>query len=427
MQVWQPNQQLENGKYIIEQYLGRGGFGITYIARQQPSGKLVAIKTLNPIAQSQADFSQQQVKFVKEAMRLTKFNHPHIVQVYELIEHQGLWGMVMEYIEGENLAAYIMNHGVMTEAQALPIIQQVGEALTFVHQQGFLHRDVKPDNIILRRDTLKPVLIDFGLAREFNFGEVQSLTNDRTPHYAPIEQYERRGVFSDYTDVYALAATLYVLLTKELPFAANVRKCNVPLVPPKQYNPRISDRVNNAILKGMALEAKDRPQSVQKWLELLNPPKAPAPDIKLVSAVGMDYRPLQKLLAAKEWRTADKETRRVMLAVAKREKEDWLDDESIKKFPCEDLRTIDQLWVKYSDGRFGFSVQKKIYQSQEVGKDYQKFGDRVGWRVNKTWRLYHELTFSTNAPSGHLPECGWYVDDYLSCGTFFSRVETCKL
>ncbi len=417
MQVWQPNQQLENGKYIIEQYLGRGGFGITYIARQQPSGKLVAIKTLNPIAQNQADFPQQQVKFVKEAMRLTKFNHPHIVQVYELIEHQGLWGMVMEYIEGENLAAYIMSHGVMTEGQALPIIQQVGEALTFVHQQGFLHRDVKPDNIILRRDTLKPVLIDFGLAREFNFGEVQSLTNAITPHYAPIEQYQRRGVFGDYTDVYALAATLYFLLTKELPFPAHIRASNVPLVPPKQHNSRITDRVNNAILKGMALEPKDRPQSVQEWLNLLisqkqnvpiiriPPPvavlKPTVPDIKLVSAVGMDYRPLQKLLAAKEWQAADQETGRVMLAVAKREKEGWLDSESIEKFPREDLRTIDQLWVQYSDGRFGLSVQRKIYH--EVGKDYQKFGDRIGWRVNNNWLNYDKLTFSTNAPSGHLP------------------------
>jgi len=355
-----------------------------------------------------------------------------------------LWGMVMEYIEGENLAAYITNHGVMTEEQALPIIQQVGEALTFVHQQGFLHRDVKPDNIILRRDNLKPVLIDFGLAREFNFGEVQSLTNAITPHYAPIEQYQRRGAFGDYTDVYALAATLYVLLTRELPFPAHIRASNVPLVPPKQHNSRITDRVNNAILKGMALEPKDRPQSVQEWLNLLISPKQnvpniripppvavlklTVPDIKLVSAVGMDYRPLQKLLAAQEWRAADQETKGAIRGSVNAEINRFSDDEIIEQFPCEDLRTIDKLWAIYSNGRFGFSIQNSIWQ--EVGQDHKKFYSRVGWDT----RYFDELTFNTNSPFGHLPvldertggrEGIW--DFHLDISSLASRLVKCNI
>jgi hypothetical protein len=90
---------------------------------------------------------------------------------------------------------------------------------------------------------------------------------------------------------------------------------------------------------------------------------AAAETTRVVSAVGMDYINLRNLLAAKKWKEADEETARVMLKVAGREEEGWLDTESIEKFPCEDLRTIDQLWVKYSNGRFGFSVQKRIYQS----------------------------------------------------------------
>lgn len=94
-----------------------------------------------------------------------------------------------------------------------------------------------------------------------------------------------------------------------------------------------------------------------------------------------------------------------MLKAAGREEEDWLSSDSIESFPCTDLRTIDQLWVKYSNGRFGFSVQKRIWES--VGKDYEKFGDRVGWRkgmfFNKEWVYYNELTFSLQAPQGHLP------------------------
>lgn len=137
----------------------------------------------------------------------------------------------------------------------------------------------------------------------------------------------------------------------------------------------------------------------------------------LSSEKGIDYTKLRDLLAAGKWKDADQETLAVMLKAAGREQEGWFLIESIENFPCTDLRTIDQLWVKYSNGRFGFSVQKRIWES--VGKDYGKFGDRVGWREMRTkqgtkdglkqetqhqleWILY-ELTYDTSAPEGHLP------------------------
>ncbi|MBS9390195.1 MAG: GUN4 domain-containing protein [Dolichospermum sp. WA123] len=148
----------------------------------------------------------------------------------------------------------------------------------------------------------------------------------------------------------------------------------------------------------------------------------------------MDYRKLHDLLKAEKWKEADEETARVMLAVAKREKEGWLDPNSIDNFPCEDLQTIDQLWVKYSNGKFGFSVQKRIYQGFGGTREYnyqiwEKFGDKVGCRNGGSSWYYK---FDIKAPEGHLPtslwtatpigrrRCliGWYV---------FSRVETCKL
>jgi eukaryotic-like serine/threonine-protein kinase len=129
----------------------------------------------------------------------------------------------------------------------------VGEALEYVHQQGSLHRDIKPNNIILRDGKQEAILIDFGLAREFTIGKTLSMTNSKTEGYAPVEQYERQGKFGPYTDVYALAATLYSLLTREVPFPANFRKQGISLPPPKQFNPDISDRVSDAIIKGMAL------------------------------------------------------------------------------------------------------------------------------------------------------------------------------
>jgi len=273
MLYWTSGQQLSDGKYIIEAILGTGGFGVTYRARQQPTGPLVAIKALNTRIQQKSDFDKYQEKFLNEALCLAKCSHPHIVKVHKVFQHQGLWCLVMEYIAGENLAQYIEDRGVLSEEEALRIVRQIGEALTAVHSQGFLHRDVKPLNIILRQDTRDAVLIDFGLAREFTSGIAQSHTNDRTECFAPVEQYEKKAERGAYTDVYALAATLYVLLTAELPVPAKFRKdAKIPLTPPKQHNPRISDRVSEAILKGMALQPKDRPQTVREWLELLEPP-----------------------------------------------------------------------------------------------------------------------------------------------------------
>ena len=122
----------------------------------------------------------------------------------------------------------------------------------------------------------------------------------------------------------------------------------------------------------------------------------------------MDYSELRDLLAAWKWKEADEETRRVMLTVVNRENEGWLNTESIDNFPCEELRTIDQLWVKYSNGRFGFSVQKRIYQSLGGTRDFNgeiwsAFGDTVGWRKRGKWFYYKDIIFDLTSPEGHLP------------------------
>ena len=250
MQFWTPNQQLQNGKFTIQEVLGGGGYGVTYSALDASRNQTVAIKTLNPIHQSQADFEQQQVKFREEADRLAKCSHPHIVKIHGVIKEGGLSGMVMEYIRGQDLAQYIKEYDKLPEEEALKYIQQIGSALEYMHQQGTLHRDVKPENIMLRDGKQEAVLIDFGLAREFNPSKTRSMTNSRTEGYAPIEQYEKRGRFGAYTDVYALAATLYHVVTGEKPFPSEYRKY-AQLPPPNQHCPEISDRVNDGIIKGM--------------------------------------------------------------------------------------------------------------------------------------------------------------------------------
>jgi serine/threonine protein kinase len=419
MQFWTPNTPLQNGQYIIKRAIGGGGFGETYLAEDTEENRLVVIKTLNREQREKPDFAEIQKRFRKEALDLSKCYHPHIVQVYDNFPEDGLWAIVMEHIDGDDLAAYVENYtaenGYLSETEALRYIDQIGQALECVHERKLLHRDVKPNNILLRRESKEAVLIDFGLAREFQPGKIRSMTATKTEGYAPIEQYQRRGDFGYYTDVYALAATLYSLLTNRVPIPANYRaEEDVKLSPPQKFNQQISDKVNAAILKGMELEPVNRPQSVREFRELLGLINQ---EVELKSSCGMDYRKLRDLLAQGKWNEADQETSLVMVAVVKGKKyyglySDLYIDE-IENFPCEDLRTIDQLWVKYSNGRFGFSVQKKIYHSLGgttlSSKIWEAFCDTVGWRKEGQWlQYYKDITFDITAPQAHLPSCYVY-------------------
>nr|MDZ8011598.1 bifunctional serine/threonine-protein kinase/formylglycine-generating enzyme family protein [Nostoc sp. ZfuVER08] len=269
--IWKSGYQLQNGKYTIENDIAQGGFGITYLARDE-NNQPVVIKTLNETVQRRPDFAKLQQDFLNEAVKLAKCNHSHVVKVREVFPEGQLWCMAMEYIEGEHLADRVQRLGVLPEAEALGYIQQIGEALTVVHQNGLLHRDVKPTNIIVRSHKREAVLIDFGIAREF----IPDLTQIHTPYlshcFAPIEQYQTVAPRGAYTDVYALAATLYFLLTNRLPPVAPNRATGIVLESPQQINSSISDRVNQAILKGMELEPENRPQTMQEWLESLKEP-----------------------------------------------------------------------------------------------------------------------------------------------------------
>ncbi len=455
--AWAAGQRLQGGKYTIEQELGEGGFGITYRTREN-NGRYVVIKTLNDAVQRRPDFAQFQQDFLNEALRLARCSHPHIVRIDEVIQEEPLWCMVMEYIDGEDLASRVENQGALLEAEALRYIQQIGEALTVVHNNGLLHRDVKPQNIMLRSGKSEAVLIDFGIAREFSPNLTQTHTQFLSDGFAPIEQYDKRTKRGAYTDVYALAATLYFLLTGEVPTLAPLRAIGTPLEPPKQINPSISDKMNQAILKGMEVNAENRPQFMPAWLELLgmrvaftvasvqhapplrpispppyyqSPPTSLSRNMKL-SAVEVDYSKLRTLLSAGSWREADLETGKKMLEVMGREKEGFLRVIDIEHFLCLDLHTIDTLWVKYSNGRFGFSIQKRLWE--RVNQNWVKFGDRVGWRETSQgeWKYYCDLTFSSNAPSGHLPASFDTSRDILSriltpLECLFRRLENCKV
>ncbi|HEY9608749.1 serine/threonine-protein kinase [Allocoleopsis sp.] len=397
--AWIQGHKLQRGKYTVETVLGQGGFGITYLVKDKQGNPFV-IKTLNSYLLRQCDCAKVEQDFLNEALHLAKFRHPHIVQVDEVIQEGDRWCMVMEYIDGESLANRVWNHGILSESEALSYMQQIGDALTLIHNNGLLHRDIKPLNIMLRKNRSEAVLIDFGIAREFSPNITQTHTQSLSEGFAPIEQYDWRAKRGAYTDVYGLAATLYSLLTGEIPTPSPVRAFGTPLASPQKLNPKISDRINQAILKGMAMKPEERPQSVAEWLVMLGtnqvtPRLSPA-----------DFSQLRELLATGKWQQADKQTAALMLKAAGRE--GWLRVEDIAALPVAELRTIDRLWREYSSDRFGLTVQKRIWQNvAETHKSGWKawccFGDRIGWRVKGNWLAHSSLNFTVQAPEGELP------------------------
>ncbi len=454
MNYFEEGRLLNNGKYRVIDTLGSGGFGITYLVEENINKQRVCIKTINVRSLQQQYgnpkrhdnnsgfdkyFQKEKEKFVREAISLATLNHSHIVKIYrDYFEEKNIPCIIMEYIDGDNLQTLAKQKEGFTEAEAIKYILEVGNALSYIHQEGILHLDVKPSNIMLRRETNGAVLIDFGLARDFI--ETPNHTISGTEGFAPLEQYLRSAKRGAYTDIYALAATLYYLLTLETPLNAQYRSSGYDLIPPQNHNQSISDRTNYAIIKGMELEAENRPQSIEEWFELLGielletelkkekPPQEkdtneiedPWKDSSIDNTknkVCNKYPKLKEFLEKQEWEEAEQETGLQILKLMNKESWEYVNQDDLYHLKTEDsktdLKTIDDYWVDCSDGKFGFSVQKDIWV-EFGGKpgfyDYEvleKFGEQVGWRRDGNWLSDEELVLDNNsysdAPRGKFP------------------------
>ncbi len=296
-QVLEHASTLADGAFTVGKVLGQGGFGITYLGSDVRLRRPVAIKeffpqgcvrqhtTVQPTGVwTLAAYAEARQRFVEEGQRLARLEHPGIVKIYTTFEANNTAYLVMEYIRGQTLAeVLVLRGGRLEEAEAVGYLQRVGEALEAVHAAGLLHRDLKPDNLMLGADG-RVVLVDFGTAREFVAGQTQRHSVTLTPGYAPLEQYAQRAQRGPYTDVYALAATAYHLLTGELPVAAPDRAAGVDLPPVRQLRPQVSVTVAEAVMAGLAMAAPQRPASVRAWLERLRG-TAPAP--RLENSIGL--------------------------------------------------------------------------------------------------------------------------------------------
>lgn len=267
--VWASRQQLQGGKYVIEQVLGQGGFGITYKARHTMLDALVVIKTPNDDLRNDPEYPKFIKRFREEGQRLEKLSenqHPNIVRVRDLFHEGGTYCLVMDFVQGDSLFNLVQKRRALPTEEAVKYISQIGDALKIVHQAGLVHRDAHPGNIMVQQDG-KAVLIDFGIAGE----TVPTTVSSKffaNPAFAPYEQM--RGDRKPYVDVYSLAASLYYAVTNQLPETSINRKLySMALVSPQQHISSISDKLNQAIVKGMELEPENRPQTMQEWLEML--------------------------------------------------------------------------------------------------------------------------------------------------------------
>ena len=259
--------QLQNGKYILQEEIKRGIAGITYKALNAATKQEVAIKTLNLAIVQESYLDELRKKFFDEARRLVRCSHPNIIRFRDFFIEEDMPYIVMDAIRGVTLDRVVLPDNPLSEDVAVSFIRQIGQAVKVIHDNGLLHRDIKPENIMLRGKNQQVVLIDFGIAREFKVGLVQTHT-EITSAYAPIEQYLHKAKRSQATDVYALAATLYTLLTAQVPVTAPLRD-RMPLSAPRDLRSDLSPEVSVAVMRGMMLEAEHRPSNVDEWLAML--------------------------------------------------------------------------------------------------------------------------------------------------------------
>lgn len=276
--------ELQNGKYRIIRVLGQGGFGITYLAENSLLDRKVAIKEFFPKdfcgrdntshltlgTQNNAEtVARLKDRFLKEAKNIAKLDHPGIIKIHDIFEENNTAYYVMDYIEGENLNEMVKRQGPLSEAKAVEYIRKVGDALDYIHSRNMTHFDVKPANIMVRRSDDQPILIDFGLSKQYDaHGDATSTLMQGVSHgYSPIELYNPGSIssFSPQTDVYSLGATLYFLLTGNVPPSASDILENGITIPSD-----ISDPNATAIQNAMSISRTKRPQRIRSFVEQLS-------------------------------------------------------------------------------------------------------------------------------------------------------------
>jgi len=466
-------------RYRAIKILGRGGFGKTFLALDEdiPSKPRCVIKQLYFRSDDDEYLNKATRLFRQEAVHLDELGkHPQIPYLLAQFEQELQLYLVQEFIDGKTLEKDL-EQGVYNESQIWKLLENLLPVLQFIHERKVIHRDIKPENIIrrshpnqeeIRKGSL--VLIDFGVAKLFtesSLGHTGTVVGSQK--YVSPEQ--AKGKAFPASDLYSLGVTCIRLLTGVSPLdmydfnndfwhwhhylpEGTTVDSDLGNILDKLLQSKISDRFQSAdeVLQAIkSATAKQMPaqkiettidevlQSIKsttfneaktEFLPLINQIQSPTHTSSsartiLISQVGVDYNNLQLLLETQKWKEADRETWNLMCQALGKLPSTYLEVNDIDRFPCEDLQIIDQLWVKYSQNRFGFSVQKQLYES--VRRDYVTFCNRVNWPTYNSDNYYQGLKFNRNAPVGHLPSRIWVagVGWLRHAGAIASRLDKC--
>ncbi len=328
---------------------------------------------------------------------------------------------------------------LVPEEEIWELLRSLLPVLQFIHENNIIHRDIKPSNIIRRDRDQKLFLIDFGIAKLITgTALLKTGTLIGSPEYMSPEQNRGKAVMA--SDLYSLGVTCINLLTGVPPldmFDIN-NDCWVWrnfLLPGHQ----VSDRLGKILDKLLQSAISKRYKSAVEVLNDINPPKvvlpqplAPQPQplapqplpppqpesflVKIfpnfkqkpdviISEIGINYQKLTDLLNANKWQSADEETWMILCQAVDKPLRGYLAPDNIEHLPCEDLLILDHLWLKFSKGRFGFSVQKQIFES--VNQDYGRFCKQVGWSISLPHYHTTGMIYNLKAPKGHLPSRVW--------------------
>jgi serine/threonine protein kinase len=390
--------------------LGSGGFGKAFLAIDEhlPSLAKCVVKQFCFPGSDRETYQKAAELFQQEALRLYELQHKQIPCLLANFEQEGQLYLVQELIQGETLEQEFKTQGLFNQSKIWQLLTDLLPVLNFIHTRQVIHRDIKPANIMRRSPGGDLVLIDFGVAKLLKDSKLlHPGTTVGSPEYMAPEQ--TRGKALPASDLYSLGVSCIYLLTGISPFdlfdITSDRWIWRDYLTPQNY---VQYHLGTILDKLLQNPLSQRYQSAIDVLEEMNLSPKTEPQKPLIRSspqVRVNYKTLQNLLASKKWQQADRETWVLMCQILSKSSGSYLFSSDIENLPGEELEKIDQLWTKYSHGRFGFSIQTEIYI--DCNYDYGQFCIAVGWNFFYAFSPDKIFTFNLSAPVGHLPANTW--------------------
>jgi serine/threonine protein kinase len=429
-------------------------------------GQPCAIKQFLPQFQAPELMKKAIALFESEAAQLKALgSHPQIPELIAYFEEDGCLYLVQELIEGENLYIELQRNGIFSETQIYELLENILPVLQFIHDRQVIHRDIKPDNIIWRKENLSPlsltgrgaggesnlVLVDFGAAKAFTTD-----TANRTGTLIGSAEYiapeQARGKAVPQSDLYSLGVTCIYLLTGISPFDLYEDECD-RWIWREKLQTSVSNHLAGILNRLLERAISNRYSSANEVLHDLQ-------SLTISSGVNShnlevsyinrrDNPQIKKLIEALnlcQWEESNLLTNTIILELAHKNRIAELTPNDIDQISCDIWMAIDQAWMQASNNRFGWSAQKQIWKNLggrliyeennywEFAKVYEKFADRVRWRkprwLNlefspKIWRKYENLNFNISAPRGHLPSL-FFWEGFNLVDPVLYRLEICR-